>query len=59
MEIVNALVKADKRVARQKDNDGKMPLHVALCYGQSHDVVEKLFRLHPEAGVGCTCVCAV
>ena len=48
-EVAEMLMKADRESITRKDERGHLPLHVALVYGQTNDMVRTLLKANPAA----------
>jgi hypothetical protein len=44
--VLLRMILVGKRAAAITDNDGQLPLHIAICNGASNQVVDKLMRAH-------------
>ena len=49
LQTVNILLSANQRCAEIPDRRGNYPLHIAVSYGSSIDLVKRLYAVYPEA----------
>jgi len=49
LHIVQNLIKTFPGTEKELDRMGRYPLHTALCYGATQDVIEYLLQRYPEA----------
>mmetsp|Transcript_17324 Transcript_17324/g.39841 ORF Transcript_17324/g.39841 Transcript_17324/m.39841 type:complete len:598 (+) Transcript_17324:219-2012(+) len=49
LDVVDLLITANQQCARVADRRGNYPLHVAVSYGRSLEIVKRLCSVYPEA----------
>eukprot|EP00536_Pseudo-nitzschia_multiseries_P000992 jgi/Psemu1/62933/estExt_Genemark1.C_120124 len=49
LEVVDLLLSCNQQCARVADRRGNYPLHVAVSYGRSLEIVKRLYSVYPEA----------
>jgi len=47
--VISELLKAYPEAAREKDRDGRLPLHDAAIYNSNAEVISELLKAYPEA----------
>ena len=49
LEVVDILLSANQRCAQIADRRGNYPLHIAVSYGSSLDIIQRLYAVYPQA----------